>query len=192
MLNKHTVQRFTIVAVLISIFLFGATILHEVQAQARAQQLLQSQREAEQLRREVALKEQRRIREAKLKREITCLARNIYFESRGEPYLGKIAVAQVTINRVNSSKFPASVCDVVHQKTNYNGITVCQFSWVCEGANKIRAPHLYDESLRIARRVMIDGYRLPELKGAKFFHADYVDPGWDRPVKAKIGRHIFY
>jgi spore germination cell wall hydrolase CwlJ-like protein len=192
MLNKHTVQRFTIVAVLMSISLFGATHLHEVQAQARAQQILQSQREAEQLRHQAALKEQRRIQEAKLNREIACLARNIYFESRGEPYLGKIAVAQVTMNRVNSSKFPASVCGVVHQKTNYNGITVCQFSWVCEEARKIRAPHLYDESLKIARRVMIDGYRLPELKGSKFFHADYVDPGWNRPVKARIGRHIFY
>jgi spore germination cell wall hydrolase CwlJ-like protein len=185
MLNKHTVQRFTVVAILMSVFLFGATHLHAVQAQFREQQRLESQRLA-------LLKEQARLREARLKQEITCLARNIYFESGSEPYKGKVAVAQVTMNRVNSGKFPASVCAVVNQKTNYNGITVCQFSWVCEGARKIRAPHLYDESLKVARQVMIDGYRLPELKGAKFFHADYIDPGWNRPVKAKIGRHIFY
>jgi spore germination cell wall hydrolase CwlJ-like protein len=130
--------------------------------------------------------------EQRLQKEIVCMARNIYFESGSEPYRGKIAVAQVTMNRVQSGDYPSTVCGVVHQKSHNQGITVCQFSWVCEGNLKIRAPELYAESLRVARRVMLDGVRLPELRGAKFFHATYVNPGWKRSPKAKIGNHIFY
>jgi N-acetylmuramoyl-L-alanine amidase len=133
-----------------------------------------------------------RALEAKLQKEINCLARNIYFESGSEPYRGKIAVAQVTMNRVQSGEFPHTVCGVVHQKTHYEGTTVCQFSWVCEGNLKIRAPELYNESLQVAKKVMLGGVRLPELRGAKYFHADYIQPNWGKKPKAKIGRHIFY
>ena len=133
----------------------------------------------------------KRKEEQRLQKEIVCMARNIYFESGSEPYKGKVAVAQVTMNRAESGKFPSD-CGVVHQKTHNQGTTICQFSWVCEGKLKIRAPELYEESLRVARRVMIDGVRLPELRGAKFFHATYVNPGWKRQPKARIGNHIFY
>ena len=134
----------------------------------------------------------RYAKEQKLKKEITCLARNIYFESGTEPYKGKMAVAQVTINRVNSGQFPSSVCGVVHQKSKIEGTTVCQFSWTCETNLKIRSPERYDESVQVAKRFMLDGVRMPELKHALFFHADYIKPGWNKRPKAKIGRHIFY
>ena len=130
--------------------------------------------------------------EQRLQTELTCLARNIYFESASEPYRGKVAVAQVTMNRVRSGKFPASVCGVVHQKTRFDAKTVCQFSWVCEGNLRIRAPHLYTESMRVARQVLIEGVRLPELKHAMFFHAKYIQPNWKRTPVASIGGHIFY
>ena len=185
MLNRHYVRRFLISATLFSVFVAGINTLYQTQAQARMTQEIQSQRIA-------AEKAQKKLVEAKLNREITCLARNIYFESASEPVKGKIAVAQVTMNRVQSGQFPASVCAVVHQKTRYEGVTVCQFSWVCEGNLKIRAPHLYDESLRVARRVMLDGVRLPELRGAKYFHATYINPGWNKSPKARIGNHVFY
>jgi len=185
MLNRHFVRRFLVATILLSVFAAGINTLYQTQAQARQVQQQESLRIAEQ-------KQQKKLAEVKLNREITCLARNIYFESASEPLRGKIAVAQVTMNRVKSGQFPASVCGVVHQKTRYEGLTVCQFSWVCEGNQKIRAPHLYDESLRVARRVMLEGVRLPELRGAKYFHATYINPGWNKSPKARIGNHIFY
>lgn len=185
MLNKHIVRRFLISTTLMSVFAAGLATLHQTQAQTRMLQEIESQRIA-------AEQTKKKLVEAKLNREITCLARNIYFESASEPIKGKIAVAQVTMNRVHSGEFPRTVCGVVHQKTQYEGMTVCQFSWVCEGNLQIRAPHLYDESLKIARRVMLDGLRLPELRGAKYFHATYIQPGWKKQPKARIGNHVFY
>ena len=123
-----------------------------------------------------------------LQQELQCLTRNIYFESASEPYRGKVAVAQVTINRMQSGDYPSTVCGVVHQRTN----DTCQFSWVCSKTKIVRSQELYDESQRVAYKVMIDGLRIPELKNAMFFHADYVRPNWRKKPKAKIGRHIFY
>lgn len=127
-----------------------------------------------------------------LKKQIDCLTKNIYFESASEPYEGKLAVAQVTMNRVKSDKFPGSVCGVVYQKTRYNGSTVCQFSWTCEGNLKVRAPHLYEESRKIAKKFIIDNYRYDKVRRAYFFHGDYINPGWQLRKIAHIGRHIFY
>jgi spore germination cell wall hydrolase CwlJ-like protein len=123
-----------------------------------------------------------------LQKEMQCLTRNIYFESGSEPYKGKVAVAQVTLNRMNSGDYPSTICGVVHQRTN----ATCQFSWVCMQGLTVRNQRLYDESHRVAYKVMIDGVRIPELKNAMFFHADYVSPNWRKKPKAKIGRHIFY
>ncbi len=123
-----------------------------------------------------------------MQQELQCLTRNIYFESGSEPYKGKVAVAQVTINRMNNGNYPSTVCGVVHQRTN----VTCQFSWVCMQGLTVRNQRLYDESHRVAYKVMIDGVRIPELKNALFFHADYVKPQWKKKPKAKIGRHIFY
>lgn len=123
-----------------------------------------------------------------LQQELQCLTRNIYFESGSEPYRGKVAVAQVTINRVQSGDYPTTVCGVVNQRTN----DTCQFSWVCTRGLTVRNQQLYAESHRVAYKVMIDGVRIPELKNALFFHADYVHPRWKKKPKAKIGRHIFY
>ena len=62
-------------------------------------------------------------------REVDCLAQNMYFEAGIESKAGKLAVAEVTMNRVKSSEFPNTVCEVVYQRTKYT----CQFSWICEG-----------------------------------------------------------
>jgi spore germination cell wall hydrolase CwlJ-like protein len=127
-----------------------------------------------------------------MKKQIDCLARNIYFESASEPYEGKLAVAQVTMNRVKSGKFPGSVCGVVYQRTMYEGLIVCQFSWTCEGNLKIRAPHLYEESRRVAKKFILDNYTYDRVKRAYYFHGDYINPGWQLRRVAHIGRHIFY
>ena len=127
-------------------------------------------------------------------RQLECLTRNIYWEAASEPFEGKVAVAQVTLNRMQSGKFPDSVCGVVHQKNVFYERVVCQFSWYCEGNHKVKAIHkpMWLESEEVAKKVLLEGFRLPSLKNALYYHADYVNPGWKHPRIEKIGRHIFY
>ena len=127
-------------------------------------------------------------------RQLACLARNIYYEAGSEPFEGKVAVAQVTLNRMESGKFPEDICQVIYQKNIFYEKVVCQFSWYCDREATIRPIHKgnYDESMEAAKKVLLEGFRLPSIKDALFYHADYVNPQWKKPVAAKIGRHIFY
>ena len=127
-------------------------------------------------------------------RQLACLTKNIYWESASEPFEGKVAVAQVTINRVDSGKFASDICGVVYQKNMVLGREVCQFSWMCDGSSRIRPiyPAHWKESEEVAKKVLLEGFRLPGLKNALYFHADYVKPQWGKPQVAKIGRHVFY
>jgi hypothetical protein len=127
-------------------------------------------------------------------RQLECLTRNIYWEAASEPFEGKVAVAQVTLNRMESGKFPDSVCGVVHQKNVFYERVVCQFSWYCENNHKVKPVHkpLWRESEEVAKKVLLEGFRLPSLHNALYYHADYVNPGWKHPKIEKIGRHIFY
>ena len=140
-----------------------------------------------------------------VRRELDCLARNIYWEARSEPVEGMIAVAQVTLNRVAHNSFPDDICDVVYQgptKASWKDKSVyypvkhrCQFSWYCDGkSDRISSVNqtIFDRCYEVARQVLIEGKRLPGLKQAVFYHADYVSPGWRYPKLAKIGTHIFY
>jgi spore germination cell wall hydrolase CwlJ-like protein len=128
-------------------------------------------------------------------RELNCLAQNIYYEAGTESYEGKLAVAQVTINRTNSGKFPESVCGVVKQKSVINGALVCQFSWVCNGMNAvIRNKYQWDEALVVARKALTEPIAHDTLYkvNALYYHANYVHPGWNLIKVAIIGNHIFY
>jgi len=127
-------------------------------------------------------------------RELKCLAQNIYYEAGFEPFEGKVAVAQVTLNRVESGKFPADVCGVIFQKGVIYDKVICQFSWYCEnaGLRKPVNPAAYQESMIVAKKVLLEGFRLPSLENALFYHADYVSPKWGKEKIAVIGRHIFY
>ena len=127
-------------------------------------------------------------------KQLECLTRNIYWEAASEPFEGKVAVAQVTLNRMESGKFPDSVCGVVHQKNVFYERVVCQFSWYCENNHKVKPVHkpLWRESEEVAKKVLLEGFRLPSLHNALYYHADYVNPGWKHPKIEKIGRHIFY
>jgi len=127
------------------------------------------------------------------KRQVTCLAENIYFEAGHEPDKGKQAVAFVTINRVQAG-YSKDICGVVHQKTG----ETCQFSWLCDKkiTDKrltIKDTMLYNE----VRELAIDMILNRELKedvteGATYYHADYVNPHWNLEKVKQIGRHIFY
>lgn len=126
--------------------------------------------------------------------QLDCLARNIYHEAGSEPFEGKVAVAQVTINRTESGAFPSDICKVVYQKNVVYEKVLCQFSWYCQGPAAMKPMNgpIYTESMEVAKKVLLEGFRLPDLKNALYFHGDYVQPGWNKKPVAKIGRHIFY
>ena len=127
-------------------------------------------------------------------KQLDCLARNIYHEAGYEPFEGKVAVAQVTINRAESGQFPSDICGVVYQKNIVYEKVLCQFSWYCAGPS-VKQPMngpVYTESMEVAKKVLLEGFRLPDLKNALYFHGDYIKPGWGKKPVAKIGRHIFY
>lgn len=127
-------------------------------------------------------------------RQLECLAINIYREAGYENFEGKVAVAQVTMNRVAHEKFPNDVCDVVYEKNNFSGRIVCQFSWYCDHVHKNRTVNekKYAESYEVAVQVLLEGFKLPALTEALFYHADYVQPNWQYHRIKQIGRHIFY
>ncbi len=131
----------------------------------------------------------------KEKRDLYCLAINIYHEARGEPKAGQYAVAEVTLNRVKSRHYPNTICEVVHQKgwDKQRKRYVSAFSWteLDYAINVNSKPWL--EAMQIARKVY-HGEHKPRVKGALFYHANYVKPKWARKkkVKARIGKHIFY
>jgi spore germination cell wall hydrolase CwlJ-like protein len=127
-------------------------------------------------------------------RQLSCLAKNIYYEAGNQPFEGKVAVAQVTINRVNSGQYPDDICKTIYQKNVVYEKVLCQFSWVCDRVTLARPVHggNYKESMEVAKKVLLEGFRLPSLEKAMYFHGDYINPGWKRERVAKIGNHIFY
>lgn len=121
------------------------------------------------------------------RKDLQCLARNIFFEAGSESMLGKIAVGQVTVNRVKLGHWGETVCEVVHAKD--------QFSWTNREDQAIDLDSInYRDSLVAAKRVLAERKRLRILRSALFYHADYVRPTWaDKDQKiAKIGTHVFY
>jgi spore germination cell wall hydrolase CwlJ-like protein len=126
--------------------------------------------------------------------QLECLARNIYHEAAMEPFEGKVAVAQVTLNRAASSKFPNDICKVVHQRNIVYDKVICQFSWYCETSTKAKPIYAaaYKESYEVAKKVLLEGFRLKGLTDAMYYHASYISPNWNKQQIAKIGNHIFY
>jgi spore germination cell wall hydrolase CwlJ-like protein len=131
---------------------------------------------------------------AERERQLDCLTKNIYWEAASEPFEGKVAVAQVTMNRVQSGKFADNVCGVVYQKNTFYQKVICQFSWVCESTHMVKPVYapLYKESQEVAKKVLLENFRLPGLTDAMYYHATYVSPGWRKERIAQIGQHIFY
>lgn len=127
-------------------------------------------------------------------RQLACLAKNIYYEAGYEPFEGKVAVAQVTLNRAASGLFPSDICQVIYQKNVVYDKVLCQFSWYCDRGTTVKPINkaVYEESMIVAKKVLMEGFRLPSLEHALYFHADYINPGWKRQRVAQVGRHIFY
>ena len=121
-----------------------------------------------------------------------CLTEALYFEARGEPVQGQFAVAEVILNRVDSPKFPNSICKVVNQGTGRKH--ACQFSYTCDGRlERVANKKVYNKLVGIAR-TMIDGGIRKFSGGATYYHTTSVQPSWARHFThtATIGIHIFY
>jgi hypothetical protein len=120
--------------------------------------------------------------------DVFCLAKNIFHEARGEPTIGKYAVAQITLNRVESLKYPNNICSVVLDRY--------QFSWANQKSQHWTRPQgqTWEESYRVALNVLENGERVVGLNDSRYYHADYVSPKWASKMTpvTTIGRHIFY
>ena len=130
-----------------------------------------------------------------VREDLTCLAHNVYFEARGEPELGQRAVAEVTLNRAASGRYPAKVCDVVYQK-NWDTIRkryVGAFSWTEFGILPNPGGEAWKQAWQAAEAVYY-ATEPPVVAGAMHYHANYIKPAWakGRTPIARIGRHIFY
>ncbi len=121
-----------------------------------------------------------------------CLAEALYFEARGETLKGQIAVAEVILNRVSSSRFPNTVCAVIHQGTGRK--YACQFTYTCDGnPETIHEPGAYQRVAKVAR-MMLDGAPRKLSGGATYYHTTAVSPSWSRKFRrtARMGVHLFY
>jgi spore germination cell wall hydrolase CwlJ-like protein len=167
------------VAVIASMVGIGAYSVHEVQAQGIVN----------------TISEEDKI----------CLQQNIFFEARNQSTLGQVAVAWVTINRMESNSYPDTICGVVKQANkDENGNLIkhkCQFSWYCDGKSdkipdNVIAQKAWEKAGIVAEVVLYDWAKgkMSPVQNSVMYHADYVSPYWsnsyDRVVK--IDSHIFY
>lgn len=124
-------------------------------------------------------------------RALVCMARNMYYESRGQSQKGQLAVGHVVLNRVKHRYYPNSVCRVVKQ----GGIKgPCQFSWYCDGrSNQPGDAKTYSKMLDLSLKVL-SGETTDPTNGANMFHATSVRPSWARKAQSRgqIGDHKFY
>ncbi|APX23754.1 MAG: cell wall hydrolase [Rhodobacteraceae bacterium] len=121
-----------------------------------------------------------------------CLTEALYFEARGESLKGQFAVAEVILNRVDSPRFPDSVCGVVNQGTGRK--YACQFTYTCDGLPEhINEPGAYAEVAKVAK-AMLSGAPRELTNGATYYHTTAVSPSWASAFTrtANIGVHRFY
>jgi spore germination cell wall hydrolase CwlJ-like protein len=124
--------------------------------------------------------------------EMRCLSEALYFEARGESVRGQFAVAEVILNRVDSTLYPDTVCGVIHQGTGRK--YQCQFTYTCDGIpDVINEKAAFDVSAKVAS-VMVSGAPRALTDGATHYHTKAVRPNWSRkfPRTATIGVHHFY
>jgi len=123
------------------------------------------------------------------KSQVDCFAENIYHEAGYEPEEGKVAVAMVTLNRLNDPRYPKDICSVVKQRTH----SICQFSWFCMPVHLNKENKVYEQAMDVALRVYVNYEKMSDVTlGALYYHADYVNPRWKLVKTTTIGRHIFY
>ena len=123
-----------------------------------------------------------------------CLAQNIYYEARGSSKVDQIAVADVVLNRVQSDRYPDTICGVV-QDGYRPGRNVCQFSWYCDGKSDLpENQEAWIKAQQIAINMVYNDKYVGITEGATHYHASYVLPEWaeTKTQVVQIGEHIFY
>lgn len=120
-----------------------------------------------------------------LSRQMRCLAAAIYFEARGEPLRGQLAVGRVIVDRASSDRFPDSYCGVVLQRSQFSFVRGNRLPSVRRGSKAWR------NAVAVAQIAKSDSWQSP-TDGALFFHAARVSPGWHLKRLAQVGNHIFY
>lgn len=129
---------------------------------------------------------------AKGDEEWGCLTEALYFEARGESVRGQFAVAEVILNRVDSTRFPNTVCSVVNQGTGRK--YQCQFTYTCDGHKEVvREKGAFEQVGKVAQ-LMINGAPRDLTSGATYYHTKAVSPNWSRKFArtTTIGVHHFY
>ncbi len=134
-----------------------------------------------------------------------CLALNTYHEAKNQSTVGQIATAQVVMNRVEDSRFPNTVCEVVKQgptrpswedpNKEYPIKHRCQFSWYCDGKSDVpKNEKAWRKAQDVAFLVLYNKIQLDVTEGATHYHATYVKPAWAKTKKrtTRIEKHIFY
>ena len=134
-----------------------------------------------------------------------CMAKNIFFEAADQSTAGKLAVGNVVMNRVKSSKWPNTICEVIEQGPRYYSDNSkqwipkrnrCQFSWYCDGKSDIpREGKAWLESQKMSDYIISISNILDITDGATYYHADWIDiPRWSYNKKntTTIDEHIFY
>jgi len=118
-------------------------------------------------------------------KDMRCLASAIYFEARGEPLQGQLAVGRVIVNRAASNRFPTGYCGVVYQRA--------QFSFVRRGSMPpIKTNSKAWRNAQAIAKIADEGLWDSPVKGALFFHATSVKPGWRLTRLARVSSHLFY
>ena len=117
--------------------------------------------------------------------ELNCLAIGVYYESKGEPLEGQLAVAEVILNRTESGRFPRTVCGVLKQRGQFSFVRGGQLPQPSEGSSAWKTALAV---AKVARGDMWDS----KFSDALYFHARYVSPGWRRARVGSVGNHVFY
>ena len=122
--------------------------------------------------------------------QMECMAKNIYYEAASESFEGKLAVAQVTMNRTRSPLYPKTVCEVVYQKTG----NTYQFSWVGERVKGITNKYAWEECMIVAKKALTEHKLHDTIHKTKsmYYHNTSVNPAWKLKYVTKIGNHLFY
>lgn len=131
--------------------------------------------------------------------QVQCMALNIYYEARGSSLADRAGVADVVLNRVQDTRYPDTICEVVKQGLkDANGNmrrNKCQFSWYCDGkADNPQDEDRWADAQMIAWNIVQDSKYRGLTEGATHYHATYVDPRWASTLQlvGRIGAHIFY
>ncbi len=206
----------TVITVVLNLVIVGtvASLFSNsvIEAHAASRQINEAKIEAERLLRVAAnlailteLRAQTIVENTFTPEDMECLQKNIFFEARNQSISGQVAVAWVTLNRMENSKFPDNICAVVYQgQRDANGNMIrnkCQFSWYCDGKsdrilNNAVAQRAWEDARIIAEVVVLDWARgnISPIENATYYHANYVHPRWARSFTevATIDDHIFY